>query len=53
MNKDTVVISRVKYDKLLHDSDFLEELRRRGVDNWDGYYDDDSESEEDIYGEDE
>lgn len=39
MEQQTVTISKVEYEQLLQDSEFLECLEACGVDNWDGYDD--------------
>lgn len=37
INTEMVSISKVEYDKLKHDSYFLNALYNAGVDNWDGF----------------
>ena len=37
MADKTVTISKVWYDFLFDEHEFLERLRAAGVDNWDGY----------------
>ncbi len=43
----TVTLTQEEYLDLMMDSDFLQGLRDRGVDNWEGYVPDDVEWEED------
>ena len=38
-NNEYIEIKKDVYDKLLHDSNFLECLECRGVDNWSDYSD--------------
>lgn len=35
---DMIVISKKEYQELVADSEFLQNLRDAGVDNWDGYH---------------
>lgn len=52
MNKETVTITKKKYDRLVDAARTLAALEAHGVDNWEGYYEaigelDDDEDEED------
>lgn len=33
-----ITITQSEYDSLVEDSEFLQNLRAAGVDNWDGYH---------------
>lgn len=37
-NEPLVIITEKEYNQLKEDSDFLQNLRAAGVDNWDGYH---------------
>lgn len=38
LSDDEVIITKSEYDQLVTDSEFLQNLRNAGVDNWDGYH---------------